>query len=422
MAPRAAVQTLVPAEQASRDRSAARSWPLVAVWAAWSTLMAGANLATPLYAVYAERFGFSSLVLTAIFAAYAFVLIPALLLFGRLSDRFGRRPVMVAGLLVGCLGLALFAAARSTPWLFAARVVQGLAVGLVSGPATAALVEYDAGGDTQRPALLAGLAQAGGGSLGAAIAGVLAQWAPAPRQLCFLVVLAATLVAAAVTFTLPEPAEAGRERWRIQWPRVPAEIRADFARVSLTAATVWGAVALCFSIVPTYAGHLLGTRNLALLGSIAAIALAASCATQILSQRLRLQLQRGQALGLGLLAVGLVALVLASPLHSLALLLAGAVSAGAGHGFGFLSAQDELNVIAPGERRGEVTSAFIGCIYLAVATSVIATGLLDRRLSLSLAVGVVALALAAVAVATAAWQLRSGFEMTPNASTGRFRR
>jgi hypothetical protein len=131
-------------------------------------------------------------------------------------------------------------------------------------------------------------------------------------------------------------------------------------------------------------------------------------ATQILSQRLRLQLQRGQALGLGLLTVGLVALVVASPLHSLALLLVGAVSAGAGHGFGFLSAQDELNVIAPAKRRGEVTSAFIGCIYLVVATSVIATGVLDRRLSLSLAVGLVGLALAAVAVATAVWQLRAG--------------
>src|SRR4051812_16893359 len=105
--------------------------PLVSVWGAWLVVMMGVNLATPLYAVYAARFGFSSLVLTAIFAVYAFVLVPALLLFGGLSDRFGRRPVMLAGIAVACVGLALFAAARSTAWLFGARALQGLAVGLI---------------------------------------------------------------------------------------------------------------------------------------------------------------------------------------------------------------------------------------------------------------------------------------------------
>src|SRR6059058_3797013 len=140
--------------------------PMLTVWAAWLVLMAGANLATPLYPVYAQRFGFSSLVLTSIFATYAFVLVPALLLFGRLSDRFGRRPVILAGLVAACVGLALFAAAQSTAWLFAARVVQGLAVGMISGPATAALVELDPRREQKRPALLAGLAQSGGSAVG----------------------------------------------------------------------------------------------------------------------------------------------------------------------------------------------------------------------------------------------------------------
>lgn len=108
------------------------------LWSAWLVLMCGTNLATPLYAVYRERFGFSSIVLTTVFAAYAVVLIPALMLFGGLSDRFGRRPVVAAGLLTAIAGLALFAAARGTVWLYAARVCQGAAVGMASPAATRA--------------------------------------------------------------------------------------------------------------------------------------------------------------------------------------------------------------------------------------------------------------------------------------------
>jgi hypothetical protein len=73
---------------------------------------------------------------------------------------------------------------------------------------------------------------------------------------------------------------------------------------------------------------------------------------------------------------------LATPLYAVA---AGAATAGAGHGLAFINAQQELNEIAPAERRGEVTSAFIACIYAMVAGSVIATP--ARRVVLARSVG-----------------------------------
>jgi MFS family permease len=397
-------------ERSQEARAHAGSRPglrgILVVWSGWLVLMAGANLATPLYAVYAERFGFSSLVLTAVFTTYAFVLVPSLILFGRLSDRFGRRPIILAGLGVSAGGLLLFLFAAGPAWLFGARVLQGLAVGMISGSATAALVEHDPDADRRRAALFAGLAQAGGSALGPILAGVLAQWAPAPLRLAFVVGLAATALAAATTLTLHEVADRDHEPWRIQRPRVPKEIRGQFVRVSLTAATVWAAVALYLSIVPSYVGALLGTHNLALLAAVSAVALVSSFVTQIVSQRRRPSVQLSQALGLAVLALGLIALVVAAPLRSLALLLVGAVLAGVGHGVAFLNAQEELNEIAPEERRAEVTAAFIACIYLLVATGVISTGLLDLRFSLSVAVGTVSVALAATAAAGSVWQWR----------------
>ncbi len=289
---------------------------MLTVWLVWLVLMAGANLATPLYHVYAARFRFSPAVLTAIFATYALVLVPALVLFGRLSDRFGRRPVVAAGLATACVGLALFAAAEDAAWLFAARAVQGLAVGMISGPATAALVELDPHGNRRRAALGAGLAQAGGSALGPLVAGVLAQWAPDPLRLCFLLTLGLTLVAGVFVLRLPERREGPREPWRPQWPRVPAELRAPFLRVALTAAAVWAALALYLSIVPSYAAALLTTSNLALLAAIATIALVASFAAQVVAERREGARRRDQALGCVLLALGLGGLAGAGPAGS----------------------------------------------------------------------------------------------------------
>jgi MFS family permease len=317
--------------------------------------------------------------------------------------------VILVGLAVAIVALVLFAAAESAGWLFAARALQGLAVGMVSGAATAALVELEPSGDRRRAALLAGLAQAGGSAAGPLLAGVLAEWAPAPRQLCFLVGVGATVAAGLLVWVLPEPGGRDREPWRIEWPRVPADIRAAFVRVSITAGVVWGTLALFLSIVPSYAGDLLATKNLALLAAISAASVLASCAAQIVAQRFTGSVRRDQAVGLAVLAAGLLALVVAAPLHSLALMLVAAIAAGTGHGVGFLNAQQELNEIAPAERRGEVTAAFIGCIYFLVACSVISSGLLDFRFSLSVSVASVAVALILVALATAAWQLGSAW-------------
>jgi len=381
------------------------SWPFLLVGGAWTAVMAGSNLATPLYAVYEQRFGFSSAVLTVVFATYALVLAPSLLVFGQLSDRLGRRRVISTGLATATAGLALFALAAGLGWLFAARAVQGLAVGMISGAAAAALVELDPSPNEHRAALFAALAQAGGSGLGPILAGMLAEWAPAPRVLAFGLVGAVTAGCAIAVLAIPEPVTPRAGAWRIQRPGVPPAIRVLFVRIGITGAAAWAVMALFLSVVPSYAARLLDTTNLALLGAISGLPLAASCAAQ-LGARITSR-ERAQATGLVLLAAGLAALVAAFPLHSLPVLLAAAVLAGAGHGIAFLGAQSQLNAAAPPDRRGEVNAAFYTCIYLGVAVSVIGTGLLTLRTSLSTAVTAFAAAIGAIALTTAAWHARS---------------
>ena len=382
-----------------------RTTAFVVVGAAWFAMMAGSNVATPLYAIYEGEFGFSKAVLTLVFATYAVVLAPSLLLFGQLSDRLGRRRVMAAGFATASFGLLLFAVAGSLAWLFAARAVQGLAVGMISGAAAAALVELDPAPEEDRAALFAALAQAGGSASGPLIAGMLAEWAPARLVLPFVVFICLGITATVAALAIPEPGRVVRGRIIVVRPSVPPEIRVLFARVSLTGAAVWAVAAFFLSVVPSYAAELLDTSNLALLGAVSAVMLATSCVAQIAARHSSAH-GRMQALGLVLLAVGLGALVLAFPTRSLLVLLASGLFAGVGHGLAFLGGQAQLNIAAPADQRGAVNAAFYTLIYLGVATAVVSTGLLTLHFALSTAVTAFAVTIAAVALATAAWHLR----------------
>jgi MFS family permease len=376
------------------------------VFAALFVLLLDGNLPTPLYAVYRERFGFSGTELTLIFATYTIALIPSLLIFGQLSDRVGRRRVLAGGLAGATVGLALLALADSTAWLFAARAVQGVSLGAVVGTAAAALVETAPGGDHRRAALAAVLGQSGGSAAGPLVAGSLAEWGPAPRQLCYALAIAATAAIAVGVWRIPEPSRPSGE-WRLQRPSVPPAIRTRFARVSLSCAAVWAVGALFLSVVPSYAATLLDTSDLALLGAISAGMLGVACLLQALAQRSGLAPQRAQPAGLALLVAGIAALVSAFPTQSLALVLIGAALAGAGLGLAYFGAQTEVNRIAPPERRGEVTAAFITCQYVFVSVTAISVGLVSDAASLAAAVRAAGTVIAVMAACVAAWHVAS---------------
>src|SRR5919199_6906622 len=96
-------------------------------------LLAAASAPSPLYSVYAAKWGFSPITLTVVFAVYALALLVALLMTGRMSDGLGRRPVLTAGLLVQAAGMAVFIAAHGVAALYVARVLQGVGTGVATG-------------------------------------------------------------------------------------------------------------------------------------------------------------------------------------------------------------------------------------------------------------------------------------------------
>src|SRR4051812_23782638 len=112
-----------------------------AVAFAFLTVMAFSTVPSPLYGLYQARDGFSSFVVTLIYAAYAVGVIAALLLAGHVSDWHGRRRVLLPAVATSIVSAVVFLAWRDVPGLLVARVVNGLSVGVVAATATAYLAE-----------------------------------------------------------------------------------------------------------------------------------------------------------------------------------------------------------------------------------------------------------------------------------------
>ena len=107
---------------------------------------AGTNVPTPLLLVYKVQLGLSAETLTALFGVYAAGLVPSLLVAGPLSDRIGRRGVVLPFVAMSALASLLFVvAAHSLPLLFLARFLQGVVSGAVFSVGSAWIGELSPG-------------------------------------------------------------------------------------------------------------------------------------------------------------------------------------------------------------------------------------------------------------------------------------
>jgi hypothetical protein len=181
-----------PAYRSEFDRGTA----MTVVAAMIAVLFAGSTVLTPLYVVYKQAFGFSQITLTLIYAVYVVGNLLALLMFGRVSDSIGRRPVTLAAMGVALMSALVFLTARNVVSLDIARILSGFAIGVGAGTGTAWLAELIAQEDKSRAALVATSTNFLGLGLGALASGMLAEYAPLPLRLTFIVYLAALAVVA----------------------------------------------------------------------------------------------------------------------------------------------------------------------------------------------------------------------------------
>lgn len=332
---------------------------------AFSTELAFCAVPTPLYAIYQQRDGFPTIVLTIIFAAYAVGVMLSLYLAGHISDWLGRRRVILGSLLINLLAAILFLVGSDIAGLIGARFVSGLGIGLLTATATAHLAELGAAANHARGrvALVSTFANLGGIGLGPLVGGLIATWSTRPLTVPFVAFGILLVVEGILVAFVPETVERREERpaYRPQRVAVPAAGRGAFWAAATAAFGVFAVFGTFMGLSSTFLVGLLGLHSHLLAGLAPFILFMAAALAQIVTVRLSTGPQI--ALAIVLAALGLVSIGAAAIVASLALFMIGGGVAGAGIGILFRAALATVATVADAERRGEALAGIFLIAY-----------------------------------------------------------
>ncbi|MEU9041640.1 MULTISPECIES: MFS transporter [unclassified Kitasatospora] len=387
-------------------RPAAGRFGYLVAAAAFAVCMAGTTLPTPLYGLYQDKIGFSELTVTVVFAVYAFGVIGVLLLVGNVSDTIGRRVVLLFGLGFAACSAVVFLAADSVPLLLLGRLLSGFSAGLFTGTGTAYVLELAPPGRTARAGFAATAANMGGLGCGSLLSGVLAEYAPDPLVLPFVVHLVLLATSFVLTLFLPETVAGARplRTARPNRPSLPPEVRRVFVPAGLAAFAGFSLLGVFTSVSPAFLAAGLGIHNHAVVGLIVFTAFFASTLGQLLVPRLGTA--RAIPLGCLVLIVGLALLAVSLAWTTLPPLVLSALVGGAGQGMGLRGAVGEVAAASPAEHRGGALSALFVVAYFGISIPVIGVGLLTGPVGLAHAGLVFTACMAALAAVSGTYLLR----------------
>ena len=390
----------------------ARAWALALL----ALGAAGAGIPSPLYPAYQAQLGFTDVTLTAVYAVYPLVSVPAVYLLGPLGDRLSPRRVMRCGIAVAAAGSLALALASSTGWLIVGRVAYGIALAVITGAgvavATSGADKVRAGGVSATVFLL-------GTGAGPVLGGALTRYGPAPGLLPFGV----NLVLLGVVFIgLARVPGTGSSTDR-EAPAADADGEPDMTRTARRALVVaavngflgWAVVGLFLGLISSVAERLLGLRDPLVAGGVAGALLIWS--TLAVPAVDRLGPRRSQLVGLVALAASLV--VLALGVSSLVAVLTACVIAGLANGLLYGGATTTVAMTAPPRRASRTAAAVYSAFYLGAGLPTLLVGLLTTALPLDTALSAIAVAtLALTALMTVLSAVDSCTAAPPAAGAG----
>jgi MFS family permease len=300
----------------------------------------------------------------------------------------------------------LFIVWPSLAGLLVARIVSGVSIGLTTGTATAYLAELHLGAGRavtgRRPQIVSTAANLGGIGIGPLIAGLLAQFAPSPLVVPYVVVGGLLVVLALLTAIAPETADRPdpRPAWRPQRVAIPAHARATFFAATAAGAAAFAVYGVFNSLVPGFLAGTMHETSYAVAGAVAFAAFAAGALAQIGLGRSGVALTLRTSVPVTV--AGLVLFTLGMWLPSLPVFVIGGIVTGAGGGLVIRGSLVAAAGTAPPESRAEVLAGYFLGAYIGLTAPVVAIGIATKYAA-ARDVMLVFVILAAAAIVASAW-------------------
>ncbi len=368
-------------------------------WAVLVLFALGTSLITPLIPLYQEELGFSDTVVTLFLGCYVVALVPSMLSLGQLSDRIGRKGVLLGAIATLAVAQVILITEPALPGLLVARGIQGLATGAFFGTCTAFLVDGAPPGREGLAAAIASVSVRLGLGLGPGIGGLIAQYSSDPLQLPFELHLIALAIAAVLVLTLPETVTVRSRRPLTLRIEVPPAEREVFWKVLVPSGMLFSLFdGVALSLIPVFLVRTLGVDNYAVVGAAGFLVLVSGAVSQLLLPRIRPE--RAISRGLAAAALASLGVVASAPLESAPLALVAVAGTGAAAGLVFKGGLDLCTRIAPVADRGKLLSSYYVACYLGgFSVPLLVVGVLSDLIGLTAALA----CLSAAAAAGAAW-------------------
>ncbi len=357
-----------------------RTLPVAAAFtaaiASMTAFFLAAGAPTPLLIVEQEHWGFPSSLLALAFGIYAIGLLATLLTAGRLSDYIGRRPVLIAALLLETGAFILMLTATNIETVIIARLIQGIATGAATSAFSSAVIELAPPRAKGIAASIVSATPAAGLGLGALVAGALTSTITDAGTVIWAGLAVVTTLGALAVVLSPETVARRTGAFSSLRPKLSIQpaVRPVFRAAVPILVSAWMMAALFMGLVPTTLGVVFHIQNTFVDGATAFLEPAAAAVATLLTTKLapRVLLRVAASTTIAGAAVFLAGLLS----HELWVLAAAGIIGGVGFGTAMAGTIRSTVPATPAEHRAGIFAAIYTVSYLAFGVPAILSGIM----------------------------------------------